>query len=87
MGTQRGHGLDRVEVILFAFGVLAFAFLMLAFGEPLAGSLYLPVVGLWVGGGFGFIWWFDRHLARADDPGHDKVARLDVHRRRRGNRR
>src|SRR5947207_3911743 len=38
------HGLDRVEVVLFLFGVSAFAVLMLAFGQPLAGSSYLPIV-------------------------------------------
>ncbi len=64
VASQQGRGLDRIEKILFAFGVLAFAFLMIAFGEPLAGSLYLPVVALWVVSGLGFIWWFDRRLKR-----------------------
>jgi|SoiMetStandDraft_2_1073263.scaffolds.fasta_scaffold391394_2 uncharacterized membrane protein YdfJ with MMPL/SSD domain len=64
MATERQPGLDKIEKILFVFGVLAFAFLMVAFGEPLAGSLYLPVVGLWVVSGLGFIWWFDRRLKR-----------------------
>jgi hypothetical protein len=80
MATERRPGLDRIEIILFVFGVLAFAFLMIAFGAPLAGSLYLPVVALWIVAGLGFIWWFDRRLARADQ---GKVARLDEHRRRR----
>jgi nitrate reductase NapE component len=57
------HGLDRVEIVLFAFGVFAIALLMVAFGQPLAGETYLPVVGVWVVGGLGFIWWFHRHLA------------------------
>jgi hypothetical protein len=80
---QRGNGLARTEMMLFGFGVLAFALLMLIFGEPLAGALYLPVVGGWIVAGFTFIWWFDRHLARADER---KIARLDVHRRRRSRR-
>jgi hypothetical protein len=80
---QRGRGLARAEVALFSFGVLAFAFLMIAFGEPLAGPLYLPVVVGWIVAGFTFIWWFDRFLARADER---KIARLDVHRRRRSRR-
>lgn len=80
MATERRPGLDRIEIILFVFGVLAFAFLMIAFGEPLAGSLYLPVVAVWIVAGLGFVWWFDRRLARADQ---GKVARLDEHRRRR----
>jgi type IV secretory pathway TrbD component len=80
---QHGTGLARAEVMLFAFGVLAFAFLMLVFGEPLAGALYLPVVGGWIVAGFTFIWWFNRYLAHADER---KIARLDVHRRRRARR-
>ena len=58
------HGLDRVEVILFLFGVLAFAFLMLVFGQPLAGAVYLPLVGAWIIAGVTFVWWFDRFLSR-----------------------
>jgi hypothetical protein len=54
--------LDRIEIVIFVFGVLAMAFIMLAFGQPLAGELYLPVVALWVVGGLAFIWWFHRHL-------------------------
>jgi hypothetical protein len=77
---QRGNGLARAEVGLFAFGVLAFAFLMVVFGEPLAGALYLPVVVGWIVAGFTFIWWFNRFLARADER---KISQLDVHRRRR----
>ena len=57
------RGLDRVEIALFVFGVVAMAFIMLAFGQPLAGETYLPVVAVWVIGGLGFIWWFHRHLA------------------------
>jgi hypothetical protein len=49
---------------LFVFGVLAFAFLILAFGEPLAGAAHLPVVGAWIVFGVGFVWWFDRRLRR-----------------------
>jgi hypothetical protein len=60
-----GRGLDRIEVALFAFGVLAFAGLMITFGQPLAGEVYLPVVALWVVAGFGFIWWFDRRLRKS----------------------
>jgi hypothetical protein len=56
-------GLDRIEIALFVFGVFAMALLMLAFGQPLAGEMYLPVIGVWVIGGLGFIWWFHRHLA------------------------
>ena len=71
------RGLDRVEIVLFVFGVLAMAFIMLAFGQPLAGEAYLPVVAVWVVGGLAFIWWFHRHLGglkqgprppRADQP-------------------
>jgi hypothetical protein len=65
------------------FGVLAFAFLMVTFGQPLAPDLYLPLVVAWVTGGLMFIWWFDRHLARADQ---GKVTRLRV-KSRRGRRR
>src|ERR671939_2231847 len=54
------HGLDRVEVVLFLFGVVAFAVLMLAFGQPLAGSAYLPIVAAWIIGGVTFVWWVDK---------------------------
>ncbi len=63
---QPPRGLDRIEMVLFVFGVLGMAFVMLAFGQPLAGETYLPVVALWVVGGLGFIWWFHRHLASRD---------------------
>jgi hypothetical protein len=53
-----------VEVILFLFGVLAFAFLMLVFGQPLAGAVYLPLVAAWIIAGVTFVWWFDRFLSR-----------------------
>jgi len=56
------RGLDRTEIVIFVFGVLAMAFIMLAFGQPLAGESYLPIVAVWVVGGLGFIWWFHRHL-------------------------
>ena len=69
-GTERG---------LFIFGVLAFAFLMIIFGQPLAPDLYLPLVVAWVSGGLLFIWWFDRRLAGADQR---KVTRLQSRRRR-----
>ena len=55
-------GLDRTEMAIFVFGVLAIAFIMLAFGQPLAGESYLPIVAVWVVGGLAFIWWFHRHL-------------------------
>jgi hypothetical protein len=73
------RGLDRMERGLFVFGVLAFAFLMLVFGQPLAPDLYLPLVVAWITGGLLFIWWFDRHLARADQ---GKIARIQSRRRR-----
>ncbi len=79
------RGLDKVEVILFVFGIAAFAVLMLAFGEPLAGELYLPIVALWIVGGLAFIWWFHRRLARGVtgvSPGEGKIRRLDHSRRR-----
>jgi nitrate reductase NapE component len=60
------RGLDRIEIILFVFGVLAMAVIMLSFGQPLAGETYLPVVAVWLMGGLGFIWWFHRHLASRD---------------------
>jgi nitrate reductase NapE component len=65
MPTQEppARGLDRVELILFVFGVLAMAIIMLAFGQPLAGENYLPVVAVWLVAGLGFIWWFHHHLA------------------------
>jgi hypothetical protein len=84
MATQRPAGLDKVERILFVFGVLAFGFLLLVFGQPLVGSVNLAlVVGLWIVVGLGFIWGFDRYLASRDER---KVARLDEHRRRRARR-
>jgi hypothetical protein len=58
------HGLDRVEVVLFLFGVVAFAVLMLAFGQLLAGSAYLPIVAAWIIGGVTFVWWFDKFMSR-----------------------
>jgi nitrate reductase NapE component len=57
------RGLDRIELALFVFGVVAMAIIMLAFGQPLGGETYLPVVAVWLVGGLGFIWWFHRHLA------------------------
>jgi hypothetical protein len=74
-----GRGLDRMERGLFVFGVLAFAFLMIVFGQPLAPDLYLPLVVAWITGGLMFIWWFDRRLARADQ---GKITRLQPRRRR-----
>jgi hypothetical protein len=85
-GAERApRGLDRVEVLLFAFGVIAFALLMLIFGQPLVGELYLPVVAGWIISGLTFIWWFDRHLAHRAATGADerKVTRIDSSRRRR----
>ena len=59
-------GLDRIEKLLFLFGVFAFAFLILAFGQ--VGEIAsLPVVVAWVLIGVGFIWWFDRHLTHPRD--------------------
>jgi uncharacterized membrane protein len=75
--AQRRPGLDRIEIVMFVFGVLAFAFLMLALGD---GQYVLPLVALWIVAGLGFIWWFDRRLARTDRRG---VASLEDHRRRR----
>ncbi len=77
------RGLDRIEIALFVFGVLAMGFVMLAFGQPLAGETYLPVVAVWVIGGLGFIWWFHRHLAGiAREPrGKAKVTRMSARRR------
>jgi hypothetical protein len=60
-----GRGLDRIELALFVGGVLAFAFLMVVFGQPLAGELYVPVVVIWIALGLGFIWWFNRRLTRS----------------------
>lgn len=77
-GSILAH-VDRTERGLFLFGVLAFAFLMLVFGQPLAPDLYLPLVVAWVAGGLLFIWWFDRRLAGADQ---GKVTRLQPRRRR-----
>jgi hypothetical protein len=53
-----------VERILFLFGVVAFALLMLAFGQPLAGEAYLPLVVAWLIAGVTFVWWFDKFLSR-----------------------
>jgi hypothetical protein len=69
------RGLDRVELILFVFGVLAIAFIMLAFGQPLAGDTYLPVVGVWIVGGLAFVWWFHHHLATSAKPSRRKPRR------------
>ena len=60
-------GLDRLEKALFLFGVFAFALLMLLFGQPLGDATTLPLVAVWVIAGVGFVWWFDRHLARRRD--------------------
>jgi hypothetical protein len=65
--TPPAHGLDRIEKLLFLFGVLAFAVLMLAFGQPLGSATSLPIVAIWIVGGLGFIWWFDRHMAHRGD--------------------
>ena len=65
------RGLDRTELLMFLFGILGFAVLMLAFGHDLAPDTYLPVVGLWVVGGVGFVWWFDRYLSRRSPPPTD----------------
>ena len=62
VGSARG--LERIEIVLFVFGVFAMAFIMLAFGQAVAGESYWPVVAVWLVGGFGFIWWFDRPLRR-----------------------
>jgi len=60
------RGLDRVEKLLFLFGVLAFALLMLAFGQ--VGDISpAPLAAVWIAIGVGFIWWFDRHLAHRRD--------------------
>jgi hypothetical protein len=60
------RGLDRIEKLLFLFGVVAFALLMLAFGQ--VGDIApLPLAAAWIVLGVGFIWWFDRHLARRRD--------------------
>jgi hypothetical protein len=81
------RGLDRVEIALFVFGVFAMALLMLAFGQPLAGETYLPVVALWVVGGLAFIWWFHHHLAGSGTAKSPRpranVTRLAVTARRR----
>jgi hypothetical protein len=59
-------GLDRIEKLLFLFGVFAFAILLLAFGH--VGDIApLPLVAGWIVIGVGFIWWFDRHLAHRRD--------------------
>jgi hypothetical protein len=57
-------GLDRVEVVLFVFGVVAFAVLMVAFAQPLNASDYLPLVVAWIVAGVTFVWWFHRFLSR-----------------------
>jgi len=77
------RGLDWIEIALFVFGVFAMAFIMLAFGQPLAGETYLPVVAVWVVGGLGFIWWFHRHLAGpANGPrSKAKLTRMSTRRR------
>lgn len=67
-GEDRGEsapagGLDRVERVLLLFGVVGFAVLMLAFGQPLAGEAYLPLVAGWLIAGVTFVWWLDRHLS------------------------
>ena len=64
--TPPSRGLDRVEVVLFLFGVAAFAVLMLVFGQPLDASVYLPLVVGWIIAGVTFVWWFDRFLSRRD---------------------
>jgi UDP-N-acetylmuramyl pentapeptide phosphotransferase/UDP-N-acetylglucosamine-1-phosphate transferase len=84
MASEQRRGLDRIEIGLFVFGVLAFAFLMFAIGDS---NYVLPVIGLWIVGGLGFVWWVNRRLARGGDTGQGKVARLDVERRRRNRRR
>jgi hypothetical protein len=58
------RGLDRIEIVLFVFGVFAMAFIMLSFGQALPAESYWPVVAVWLVGGLGFIYWFDRHLRR-----------------------
>ena len=59
-------GLDRIEKLLFLFGVFAFALLMLAFGQ--VGDIApVPLAGAWIVIGVSFIWWFDRHLAHRRD--------------------
>ncbi len=49
---------------LFLFGVFAFAVLMLAFGQPLAGEVYLPLVAAWIIAGVAFVWLFHKFLSR-----------------------
>jgi hypothetical protein len=60
------RGLDRIEKLLFLFGVLAFAFLLMAFGQ---GGVVepLPIAAVWIVIGLAFIWWFDRHLTHRRD--------------------
>jgi hypothetical protein len=48
--------------VLFAFGILGFALLILAFGQPLGDISLLPVVVVWLVGGCAFVWWVDRRL-------------------------
>jgi hypothetical protein len=54
--------------LLFLFGIVAFGVLILAFGHDLGEATYLPVLGVWVVGGLGFVWWFHRHLSRRRPP-------------------
>jgi hypothetical protein len=61
---HRAGGLDRIEKILFLFGVFAFALLMLMFGDPFGEGGDLPIVIVWIVLGIGFVFWLDRHLAR-----------------------
>jgi len=75
---------DRIEIGLFVFGILAFAFLIFALGDP---QYALPVIGLWIVAGLSFLWWFNRRLMRSADTSQGKIARLDVERRRRNRRR
>jgi len=51
-------------VALFLFGVFAFAVLMLAFGQPLASEVYLPLVAAWIVAGVAFVWLFHKFLSR-----------------------
>ena len=60
------RGLARIEILLFLFGVFAFAFLMLVFSQPLPAEVYLPLVAGWIVAGVTFVWWFHRFLSRRD---------------------
>jgi len=65
MSGERGpQGLDRAEKLMFLFGILGFAFLMLVFGEPFGDGGDLPIVIVWIVAGAGFVWWLDRRIAR-----------------------